>query len=81
MWTRLWADSLESVAPTTSYGAPRIHNVTGPGAVNASTYGGETVHVIGQNFGPPDNQSVYFGSVRFPLGLVGGLGNLGNLGG
>ena len=61
------ADSLVSEAPTTSYDAPHITSIEGPGAANASTYGGELVLIHGSNFGPatvPGENATYFERVR-----------------
>jgi hypothetical protein len=72
-------DSLMSEAPTTAYDVPRVTSIEGPGAVNASTYGGELVVVRGSNFGPrfpsPDeNATRYFEKVPQGLGRVAGKG-------
>jgi hypothetical protein len=60
------ADDLVSVSPTTSYEVPRLTSLDGPGASEASTYGGETVFIRGANFGPPSsaNSTSYFERVR-----------------
>lgn len=51
-WIVTIADQ-ESSASTTSYGAPVITDISGPGSMNASTFGGERVTLTGRNFGPP----------------------------
>lgn len=51
-----------SEAPSTSYGNPQIARVTGPGenlAPPASTLGGQTVLLHGQNFGPKNFSCAY----------------------
>jgi len=53
IWTVI-VDEQKSVAPTTSYGAPYITSLEGPGTTNASVYGGQYVTIHGGNFGPPD---------------------------
>lgn len=45
-------DGQASTAATTAYGKPVITGLSGVGAVNASTYGGEAVTLTGYNFGP-----------------------------
>lgn len=60
-------DDLVSESPTTSYEVPRVTSLDGPGASEASTYGGETVFIHGANFGPPGpsvNTTSYFEQVR-----------------
>jgi hypothetical protein len=52
--------NLSSETPTTSYGAPVILNVTGPGAQNASTAGGQDVILTGYNFGTRNEFAVGF---------------------
>jgi hypothetical protein len=59
------SDGLRSVAPTTSYAPPKLVSLDGPGAAFASTYGGELVHLAGENFGPPENQTAYFSGVFY----------------
>lgn len=56
IWTVI-VDEQKSVAPTTSYGAPYITSLSGPGTANASVYGGEYVTIYGGNFGPPEGHS------------------------
>jgi hypothetical protein len=51
---------LSSDTPTTSYDAPHISNITGPGANNASTNGGETVNLWGENFGTVNESAIDF---------------------
>ena len=58
-----------SEAPTTSYGVPHISRIEGPGAVSASTYGGEQVVIRGSNFGPPNSSIEYFEEVSYGPGL------------
>lgn len=53
---------LGSVTPTTSYGAPEITGISGPGAVDALTEGGEEVTITGVNFGTLDSEIT---SVRY----------------
>lgn len=43
--------NLSSETPTTSYHAPVIFNVTGPGAVDGNTEGNDTVYIVGDFFG------------------------------
>jgi len=45
-------DGSASTASTTAYGSPFITSLSGLGAVNASTYGGEEITITGYNFGP-----------------------------
>jgi hypothetical protein len=50
-WTVV-VDSQKSESPSTSYGVPTITGFASDGSVNASTRGGETIELIGTNFGP-----------------------------
>jgi hypothetical protein len=43
-------DEQQSVSPTTAYGAPVIYNFSGPGAMDASTDGGDLVIITGSFF-------------------------------
>ena len=52
-WTVI-VDGQRSEAPSTSYGAPVITGFGGDAASNASSLGGETIDLIGRNFGPTD---------------------------
>lgn len=45
-------DEQVSVTPTYNYYPPEITGLSGPGAVNGSTFGGEEVVITGDNFGP-----------------------------
>lgn len=45
-------DSQESEAPTSGYVAPVITSLEGPGADDASNYGGESITINGDYFGP-----------------------------
>ena len=45
-------DDQASVQSTTSYGPPEVTVITGDGAANASTLGGQTFTLSGKNFGP-----------------------------
>ncbi len=40
-----------SETPTTSYRPPVVYNITGPGAADANTEGGDTVYIAGDHFG------------------------------
>jgi hypothetical protein len=51
-----------------SYGAPVITDITGPGAQDADTAGGQTVYIAGANFGPLTPT----GLVRASYGVIGG---------
>jgi hypothetical protein len=50
-------DGQASTASTTAYGKPVITALSGPGAANATTYGGEAVTLTGYNFGPKKGAS------------------------
>lgn len=50
-------DGQPSRDASTQYGPPTVARLSGPGAVGASTEGGERVVVHGSNFGPPGNAS------------------------
>ena len=56
-------DGQKSKSPTTYYAEPVILDITGDGAVDALTEGGEEVHIIGENFGPYQSfiESVTYG--------------------
>jgi hypothetical protein len=58
-----------SEAPTTSYDVPHVTGIDGPGAVDASTYGGELVVIHGSNFGPAASPIQYFEQVVYGQGL------------
>ena len=61
-------DGQLSEAPTTHYGAPEVHKVTGfdnSDAHSFSTYGGEVVEITGLNFGPADRQDEFFEKVTY----------------
>ncbi|KAL3659516.1 hypothetical protein V7S43_015506 [Phytophthora oleae] len=45
-------DDLSSAAPTISYAKPYISSIEGDGAVNAHIRGGQSVTIVGGNFGP-----------------------------
>ncbi|KAA0154911.1 hypothetical protein FNF29_02052 [Cafeteria roenbergensis] len=55
-WTVV-VDGQQSEAPSTAYAAPEITGFAGAGASNASSLGGETIELIGRNFGPPRSWS------------------------
>ena len=42
----------DSLSPTSSYHPPQILSITGPGAENGATNGGDVVFINGLNFGP-----------------------------
>lgn len=67
-------DRQVSVAPTTYYDVPTISAVTGPGAKDASTDGGDVVVIHGNNFGPPHTtflESVTYGPTGKEYAAVG----------
>ena len=57
--------NLSSVTPTTNYAPPAITSVSGPGAANASTQGGETVVLRGTNFGTAQEAAAVPSSIDF----------------
>lgn len=50
-WKVIIDDQL-STTDTTSYAKPEVLGLSGYGAFNASTYGGQVVTITGKNFGP-----------------------------
>jgi hypothetical protein len=58
-------DGQMSTTPTTDYGEPAVFNITGPGSVEGSVYGGEEVLIHGENFGPPERQGAYLERVSY----------------
>lgn len=55
LW-RIIIDSQVSVNPSYQYLAPRVLSISGPGAINADTRGGQLVVLAGENFGPADER-------------------------
>eukprot|EP00505_MAST-04D_sp_SCG-Rhode-Island_P001045 Stramenopile-MAST_4_protein_1045 len=60
-WT-LFVGAQRSRSPTSSYGIPEILGISGAGAFDAHTDGGQVVQLMGRNYGPyPDGIHVTYG--------------------